>query len=358
MSALTQINSLQIHQNTGQYLRIEQSNLMAMSFSELGALIRETENSELFGRLFREERIIRYKRLDKSDKYIGRFMPDESKLVDNQSPEIESLLVKNKDAIEYIDKLGMDKFKKYFLLPEEYLSENETAASCGIPLSQVRDINNLVDDIAVLDEFYTASLFNSNDVHYIKIASIKKIKNDFIISYFSNSAARGKYVIDYEKFETSAFRMGMNKNEIKNTVALFKKLEMINIYKETIHRILSLLSERQALYIESGNTSDLLPFSQKELAGQIGIDQSTLSRAIKQRTIEIPCGREVTVKSLFPNPRRFKSLVLKKMLESEEGTYSDAAIQAKLAEKYGINISRRSVADIRKELKIPAGRAR
>ena len=49
--------------------------------------------------------------------------------------------------------------------------------------------------------------------------------------------------------------------------------------------------------------------------------------------------------------------VAKGYLKHERETL-DAVIQARLAEKYGINISRRSVADIRKELKIPAGGAR
>ncbi len=50
--------------------------------------------------------------------------------------------------------------------------------------------------------------------------------------------------------------------------------------------------------------------------------------------------------------------MLKDAVGSEEGAYSDAKIQEKLAEEYGINISRRTVANIRKELKIPAGGAR
>ena len=116
MSALSQINSLQICQNTGQYLRIEQSNLMAMSSSELNSLIREIESTELFNRLFREERIIRYKRFDKSDVSRKYFTFDESKLIGNQVPEVESLLLKNKGIIEYIRKIGIDKFRKYFLL--------------------------------------------------------------------------------------------------------------------------------------------------------------------------------------------------------------------------------------------------
>ena len=358
MSALSQINSLQICQNTGQYLRIEQSNLMAMSSSELNSLIREIESTELFNRLFREERIIRYKRFDKSDVSRKYFTLDESKIISNQTPEVESLLVKNKDIIEYIRKIGIDKFKKYFLLPEEGFPESEIAENCGITISRVKEINNLVNDIAVMDEFNTASSLNINSVNYTKIASIDRDKNGFSVSYFSNSLARGKYIIDYEKLENSASRMNMNEKEIKAVRSLLRKLEMINVYKETLHLILDNAIERQTTYIESDNANELLPLSQKELAVQMGIHPSTLSRAIKFRTIELPCGREITLKSLFPNPRKFKTLMLKKIMESEKGIYSDAGIQAKLAEKYGINISRRSVANIRKELKIPAGGAR
>ena len=358
MSTLTQIKSLQINQNTGQYLRIEQSNLMAMSSSELDSLIREIEKNELFGRLFRDERIIRYKRFDKSDIDMRGFVLDESKLIDNRTPDVEPLLLKNKNIIEYIRKLGFEKFKKYFLLPEEYITENEIAASCGIPVSQVRNINSLISDIAVLDEFYTASSINTADVNYKKIALIGKDKDGFVISYFSTLIARGKYIIDYEKFENSLSRISGNKEETRNARNLLKKLEMINICKETLHRIINNIVEKQAAYIESGDLNQLLPLSQKEMAFKLGISSSTLSRAIKYRTIEIPCGREVSIKSLFPNPRKFKSLILKKVMESEKGMNSDAGIQARLSEKYGINISRRSVADIRKELRIPAGRAR
>ncbi|MFZ7104137.1 MAG: hypothetical protein ACOWWO_15985 [Peptococcaceae bacterium] len=358
MSTLAQIKSLQLNQNTGQYLRIEQSNLMAMSSAELDSLIREIENNELFGRLFRDERIVRYKRFDKSDICIRRFMPDESKLIDNRTPDVESLLLKNSNIIEHIRKLGFEKFKKYFLLPEECFTENEIAANCGIPVSQVESINSIINDVAVLDEFYTASSINNGDVEYMKIASIEKNNGGFVIAYFSTLIAKGKYLIDYEKFENSLSRISSNKEEIKNARNLLKKLEMINVCKETLHRIISNIVKKQSAYIESGDLNGLLPLSQKEMAVKLGINPSTLSRAIKCRTIELPCGREVTIKSLFPNPRKFKSLVLKKVMESEEGMNSDAGIQARLSEKYGINISRRSVADIRKELRIPAGRTR
>ncbi len=358
MSALTQINSLQISQNAGQYLRIEQSNLMAMSSTELDSLIREIENSEPFITLFRKERVIRYKRYDKSDINYGCFVPDESKIIDNKSPEIESVLIRNREVVEFIKKIGVDKFKEYFLLPEEFLSESEISEGCGITISQVRAINNLVNDIAVLDVFYTASSINTSDMIYKKIASIERNKNDFVISYFSKSAAQGKYIIDYEKFENSALKKGMNKKEINSIRNLFKKLEMVNACKETLHLVINNIVQKQSAYIESGDLKELLPLSQKEMALQMGISPSTLSRVIKFRTIEIPCGREVSIKSLFPNPRRFKSMVLKKMLESEKGIHSDTVLQARLIEKYGINISRRSIADIRKELKIPAGGAR
>ena len=50
--------------------------------------------------------------------------------------------------------------------------------------------------------------------------------------------------------------------------------------------------------------------------------------------------------------------LLSQLLETNKELPSDEAIQAKLWEKFGVAISRRSVANLRKELKIPAARKR
>ncbi|MFA7352436.1 MAG: hypothetical protein WCZ22_02970 [Dehalococcoidales bacterium] len=358
MSVLSQSNTLQINQSTGQYLKIEQSNLLSMPLSELNSVIREIENSELFVKCFKENKIIRYQRFDNSDTFISYLKYDESALIDNQPPEIDSLLENNKKTIEYIRKIGQDNFKKYFLIPEEYLSEDRVAFACGIPVAYVRDINNLVNDMAVLDEFHSISSLNVNDINYTKVASIDRDGDGFKISYYLNSLARGRYLINYEMFEEHIAGKCINDDEVGKIRSLFKKLEMINVCKQTLHSVLINLIQKQSAYIDSGNFKDLLPLSQKELAFQLGINPAALSRATKCRTIDLPCGREVTLKSLFPNPRKFRMAVLKKVLQSENNLISDRVIQSKLSGKYGVNISRRTVANMRKELKIPAGGAR
>ncbi len=331
---------------------------MAMSLTGLNSLIFEIEKSELFNFLFRKEHIIRYKRFDRADISPRYFELDESRLVNCQSPEIDLLLLKNRRIIEIIRKIGIEKFKSYFLLPEDGLSVHEIADACRIPISFVEDINKLVDDIAVIDEFCTASSLSANAVVYTKVAEVEIDNTGFRINYFSKSLAAGRYLINYEMFEDYAVEKCLTKKEINNTRALFKKLETINICKETLHLILVSLMQKQSAYIESGNYKDLLPLSQKEMALKIGIAPSRFCRAIKYRTIEIPCGREVALKSLFPNPRKFRMGAVKKCLQKENNHFSDAAIRLKLADEFGINVSRRTVANIRKELKIPAGRAR
>jgi hypothetical protein len=358
MSALEQTNSLRFSQNTGQYLRIEQSNLMAMSLAGLNSLIYEIESSELFNIIFREEHIIRYKKFDRTDISPRYLSIDESKVANNQSPEIESLLVKNSNIIEIIRKIGIEKFKCYFLLPEEGLSVNEIADACGVSISCVEGINNLVNDMTVIDEFNSKSSLNVNTINYTKAAEVEIDRIGFKINYYTKSLAAGRYVIDYEMFEDYAAKKGLSKKEITNIRVLFKKLETINICKSTLHLILVNLIEKQSAYIESGNCRDLLPLSQKEMALKIGVHPGTFCRAIKDRTIVIPCGREITLKSLFPNPRKFRMRIVKEVMQSESNTVSDAAISLMLAEKHGVNISRRTIADIRRELRIPAGRDR
>jgi RNA polymerase sigma-54 factor len=111
--------------------------------------------------------------------------------------------------------------------------------------------------------------------------------------------------------------------------------------------------DKQALYLESGDLRSLLPLSQKELAKKIGLAPSSVSRAISGKSIDTPWGEEVSLKHFFPRPKRFKKELLKQLLETEEELFSDEAIKVKLWEKFGVAISRRSVASLRKELKIP-----
>jgi len=97
----------------------------------------------------------------------------------------------------------------------------------------------------------------------------------------------------------------------------------------------------------------LLPFSQKELAERIGVAPSSVSRAIRGKSIDTPSGEEIPLKHFFPRPKRFRKELLRQLLETDNELSSDEAIRTKLWKKFGVAISRRSIASLRNELKIP-----
>ena len=72
----------------------------------------------------------------------------------------------------------------------------------------------------------------------------------------------------------------------------------------------------------------------------------------------MPWGAEVLIKHFFPRPKRFRKELIKQLLEIDNELSSDESIRTKLWEKFGVAISRRSVANLRKELKFPATQAK
>jgi RNA polymerase sigma-54 factor len=204
-----------------------------------------------------------------------------------------------------------------------------------------------------MSEFYHPSNFTSDVIHYSKIASVDTEKDGFVISYFSPSFARGRYLIDYERFEELYGNGTFSKAEVRKARQLFKKMELINSCKDTINQILQNVIKKQALYLETGNEQSLLPLSQKELAEMIGVATSSVSRAIRGKSIDTPWGEEIPLKRLFPRPKRFRKELLKQLLETDNKLSSDEAIRAALWDKFGVAISRRSIANLRKELKFP-----
>ncbi len=351
---LNQTQSLQMQQGLRQVIRMQQANLLQMSEGEFHQLLVEIERSPLFLRLRRQEKLIHYQRFPKTSISSTFYQLKEEIAADPGSLNVESLLLKKERLVQQIQKLGMEKFKRYFLFPDSGMTINEITKECDLNVAQVQEINRLIDEFSVMSEFYHPSKFSSDVIHYYKVASVEKAGGDFVICYFSPFFARGRYRINYERFEELNNSGAFSKDEARETRQLFKKLELINSRKDTLNQILQGIVDKQILYFQSGDSRSLLPVSQKELAQKIGLAPSSVSRAIRGKSINTPWGEEVSLKNFFPNPKRFRKELLGQLIECDTELSSDEMIRIKLKEKFGVAISRRSVANLREELKIPA----
>jgi len=351
---MEQTQSQQMRQELSQVLRMEQASLLEMPEEEFHRLITETEQGRLFQKLYRKEKLIRYQRFPRTDISPSFYQIKEEMVADRGSLDIESLLLKKEHIVQQIQKLGLEKFKQYFLFCEAGLTEEEIAAECDLEVLEVQKINNLINDFSIMSEFYHPSNVTSDSIRYSRVASVERDRDGLVIGYFSASLARGRYTIDYERFEEIKTTGAFTEAEVKEARQLFKKLALINSRKDTVTQILQNIIDKQAFYLESGDLKSLLPLSQKELAKKIGLTPSSVSRAIRGKSIDTPWGEEIPLKNFFPRPKRFRKELLKQLLETEAEPLSDEAIKDRLDKEFGVSVSRRSVANLRKELKIPA----
>ncbi len=350
---MEQTQSQQMRQELRQVLRMEQANLLEMPEDEFNKLVTEIEQGLLFKKLYQSEKLIRHQRFPRTDISSGFYQLKEEIVGDKGSLDIDSLLLNKEHIIRQIQKLGLEKFKRYFLIPESGMTLEEVAKECDLDISEVQNINKLIDEFSIMSEFYHPSNVSSDGIRYSKVASLEKDGDGFVIGYYSASVARGRYSIDYARFEELKASGAFTEAEVKESKQLFKKLELINSCKETLNQILQGIIDRQTLYLESGDSRSLLPFSQKELAKKVGVAPSSVSRAIRGRSMDTPWGQEIPLKQFFPGPKKFKKELLRQLLETDNELSSDEAIRARLWEKFGVAISRRSVANLRKELKFP-----
>ena len=135
----------------------------------------------------------------------------------------------------------------------------------------------------------------------------------------------------------------------------------------TLFRILEQLTELQPSYFLSG-PGNLRPMSIAGLARQLGLHESTVSRAVAGKYI-LCRGGVVSLRSLFTSgiPDRAGGLVsseqvrqaIRKMVEQEDRSspLTDQQIEEKLCAK-GMDLSRRTVAKYRAELEIPSAARR
>jgi RNA polymerase sigma-54 factor len=156
--------------------------------------------------------------------------------------------------------------------------------------------------------------------------------------------------------------------EVRNYVkerfsAALQLMKSIEQRKHTILRVCQSIIQRQEDFLEYG-ADQLKPMMIKEVAEEVGVHPSTVSRAVSSKYAHTPQG-VIELRSFFSESvngpegagmslQTLKRLV-KKMIEEEDTAHplTDDQIAKKLAEG-GIQVTRRTVAKYREDLRIPS----
>ena len=346
--------------------RMKLAEFMSLPEDGFQELIQEVENDPLFKKLMLPEtKIIRYKKLPWTRIAQPKMLPLDPAITPSQDTlEVESFLAQEEDLILTIKKLGVDRFKKYFLDGVSGITSKEVARQCGLTLETVKRINDFVDKFYLESKLTESREHNRTArIYYSTIASIEKENGELTIGYFSPEMAKGRYLIDFDRFEKIKKVGIFAKDEMRKIDSLLNKLRLINSRKTTIYEVIQNLIEVQRSFLLSGDFKDLKPFTQVSLSRKIEVNPSLISRAINRKAIRTPQGRQIPLKTLFPSEREIRKKLIREVIEQEKNevqngslskAYSDEEIRTQLREKHGTSISRRSISDCRKNLKIPS----
>ncbi len=116
-----------------------------------------------------------------------------------------------------------------------------------------------------------------------------------------------------------------------------------------MRRIVRVIVKRQPAFILGGD-SDLIPMTRAELAEELDLHESTISRAVSSKTICLPSGRIIPLARFFDRSLAVRAAV-RKIVEHEDSAMTDDQIATKLVD-YGYKVARRTVAKYRSMLGI------
>jgi len=331
---------------------------MELNERDFAKIIQKIEHDPIFKRLLYpsnlREKVISYRRFPRSELSRNFYELKEDIVADRSSLDVESLLDNRKEIVLLIKRLGIDKFKKYLLYNDEEMSYEDISLACNLTKKEVMKVMTFLDDFSIQSEFFNPSIINlRSNISYSKIAKIEKDDSgNFVISFFSPHLAKGRYSINYEKLAGLKKNGVFSRGEMKKINRLLNTLEGINTRKSIIDRIMRKILKIQSVYLSKGNPRDIISLTQRQLAKEMNINPSLISRGIARRSIETPWGEEYPLKYFFPSKKEIIKRLVTDITDSEKCIYTDEEIREQLKKAFNIDISRRSVASYRKELKI------
>ncbi|MHB9154829.1 MAG: RNA polymerase factor sigma-54 [Endomicrobiales bacterium] len=352
--------------------RARLAGLLEMSGGEYAGLIREIESDPLFLRLkYGEnaaERAIRSRRPRQADLSRRYFeLKEDLAAATGGGAEVEQLLADKQQLVRTIRKIGEERFKRYFIFNEDGLSLAVLADRCGLSPEEAKEILCLVNTVDLHGEFFMPpAALPENNLSYHKIAVLSRAPGGIAVQFTSAHWARGLYEVDHGQIGRMAAAGRFSESEKKRLPELLKKMELVNIRKSLTHAVLEKIIEKQGPYLHSRGKREPAPFMQAELARDMGVHPSTISRSLAGRSVETPWGEEKPLKGFFRPPleaqreailRHIKDIVRDEKSKMRKGVLkrplSDKAIAELLCRTCAPVISPRTVAKYRALLNLP-----
>lgn len=125
--------------------------------------------------------------------------------------------------------------------------------------------------------------------------------------------------------------------------------------RETIRRIAEYLIQRQEPFLRKG-VRFLTPLTRAEVAGAIGVHESTVSRATANKHVQIPSHEVIPFSHFFTASLSVKDVLLE-LINTESNPLTDQELVEMLRQR-GFDVARRTVAKYRNQLGILASTLR
>lgn len=203
---------------------------------------------------------------------------------------------------------------------------------------------------------------------------VEKVDDNFIITLNDKSLPSVTISKTYlEMFKNN--KKGKKNNRDKDTYKFLREkfesakwfIACIQQRRDTLMRIMQAIVEKQYEFFEKG-PKYLKPMIYKDIADEIRMDISTISRVVNGKYVQSPMGihelkyffsEGLTTDSGEEVSNKHIKERLKELIESEDKSapYSDDRL-AEILNEEGIHIARRTVAKYREQLKLPIARLR
>ena len=236
----------------------------------------------------------------------------------------------------------------------------------GLEISEIQDE---LKKITCLNPKPGNSYSSEDSIYVAPEIYIEKVEGEYVIYFTDEGSPRLRISPSYQQLlgqnGTSKETKDFIKDKVRSAVDLLRNIEH---RRQTIYRVVECIVHRQTEFLDKG-VQYIKPMMLKDVAEDIGMHLSTISRVVNRKYAHTPQG-VIELRKFFSEgmlnedgeevSTRITKLKIKKMIEEEDSTkpLTDDEIAKILLKKEGVKLSRRTVAKYRDQMQIAGSRER